>query len=195
MCTASRPLHPWQHWDNHSIYRTLTMPLLERWSALGRQLSNTLRSVLTVQPSPQHVMSAATGEHNEDPAPNRHPMTPRGRHENTAASPPKEPPPCRSCWYLGQWPDLLPSNWSTRGKQQITLRASLLVTPGKSRRITTRLNCRTCRSKTRLSCKPHARHEARLKKLASRTVFFVCRHGTNVHEKRAGRAKNGLHDC
>ena len=69
--------------------------------------------------------------------------------------------------------------------------SSPLVTLGKSRRIT-RLNCKACRSKTRLSCKPHARDEARPKQV--RVTDSFSRVGTNVHEKRAGRAKNGLHD-
>ena len=175
---------PWQPplW-NHSIPRTRTMPLLERGSTLPMQLSITLWSALTAQPPPQQAMSAATSEHpqwssNSESPPHYAPQ-PTGRQENTAASlsgPLTEGTTAQltsSAEAVDAWDSDQTFAKQLPGKQQITSRASPPVPPRKSRRMIILLNCRACRSKTRLSCKPHARLEARPNKLASRTAFFA----------------------
>ena len=95
---------------------------------------------------------------------------------------------CRSCWCLGQRPDLCQAIDRPLGSSRSHREPTLLsppppppTPPRKSRRMIILLNC-----------KPHARLEARPNKLASRTAFF--RVDSNLSEKRAGRTKNWFND-
>ena len=185
MCTTSRPLHPWRRSPDNPQCGTTQYPghrrCLCRRGGLPSGCSCRSRYDQRWQRNPFHSTRCQRRRANTLELQLRitTPLCPiahrqAGKHRGVTVWPPcrRNHGPadvlCRSCWCLGQRPDLCQAIDRPLGSSR-----SHRESARKSRRMIILLNCRACRSKTRLSCKPHARLEARPNKLASRTAFFA----------------------